>query len=116
MLQRFLAGIRNGEQRLWFLDGKLLAAACKRPKAGEFKIDMDRGGTVATTKLSAREKKAALKIGKHLRARGIRLAAVDLIEGYVTDFNFTSPGLLVQMEALLGENLAKPVIRALLKS
>ena len=53
--------------------------------------------------------------GRHLVARGIRLAAVDLIEGLVTDFNFTSPGLIPQMEGVLDENLARPIIKALLK-
>lgn len=113
LLQRYLKGILQGEQRLWFLDGKLLASVRKLPKQGEFRIDMDRGGSLAKSALNAKESKAARAIGAHLKKRGIRLAAVDLIDGLVTDFNFTSPGLLLPMEQLLGENLARPIIRAL---
>ena len=116
IMQRYLEGIREGEQRLWFLDGKLLAVARKRPKSGEFKVDMDQGGSLEPTRLSVRDKKTIPAISKRLNARGIRLAAIDLIESQVTDFNFTSPGLLVQIENLLKVNLARPVIRALLKS
>lgn len=115
LLQKYLPGIAEGEQRLWYVDGKLLAIARKKPKQGDYRIDMDQGGTLALTELTRAEKKAAQKIGVHLKRRRIRLAAVDLIEGLITDFNFTSPGLIPQMEALLGRNLAKPILEALAK-
>lgn len=114
LLQRYLPGIHQGELRLWFLNGKLLAAARKLPKQGEFKIDMDQGGSVAVAKLSAADKRAALRIGARLRARRIRMAAVDLIDRYVTDYNVTSPGLIVQMERALGVELAPAIVKSLI--
>lgn len=116
LLQRFLPGIRDGELRLWFLDGKLLAQARKFPAKGDFRVNIDRGSRLAEASLSASDRAAARAIGKHLRTLKIRLAAVDLIDGYITDFNFTSPGLIVQMEKLLGKNLARPIILALAKN
>jgi glutathione synthase len=115
ILQRYLPSIQNGEQRLWFLDGRLLACVRKVPKKGSFRIDMDRGGTLEKTTLNVKEKRAARAIGGLLAKQRIRLAAVDLIEGLVTDFNHTSPGLLTPMEALLERNLAREVIQALIK-
>jgi glutathione synthase len=115
LLQRYLEGIAQGEQRLWYIDGKLLACVRKLPVPNDFRVDMDRGSRIAPTVLTAAERKAATRIGKHLIARKIRLAAVDLIEGLITDFNFTSPGLIPQMEGVLGENLAKPIVQALMK-
>lgn len=115
LLQQYLAGISQGEQRLWFLDGKLLACVRKMPLEGDFRVDMDRGSALRETKLSSAEKKAAQEIGKLLRQRKIRLAAVDLIEGLVTDLNFTSPGLITPMEKVLAQNLARPIIKALAK-
>jgi hypothetical protein len=58
--------------------------------------------------------KAAAAVGKLLRKEKILWAAVDLIDGKVTDFNFTSPGLLVAMEDLLGENLAEKALKPVL--
>ncbi len=116
LLQEFLPGIAQGETRLWFLDGKLLAHARKLPLEGDFRVNIDRGSRLAQAELTAAEKKAATKIGALMKRRKIRLAAVDLIEGKVTDSNFTSPGLITQMEGLLGENLAKPIVEALRKS
>ena len=116
ILQRFLPEIAQGEQRLWFLNGHLLAVARKKPKSGEVVINMDQGGTLVRTELTDHEKRQSVKIRKLLRLRKIRLAAVDLIAGKVTDFNFTSPGLLVQIEVLLGENLARTIMKSLAKS
>lgn len=113
LLQRFLPGISEGERRLWFLDGKLLAHAMKFPVAGDFRVNIDQGSRLGTAPLNKAEKAAIPAISKRLRARGIRLAAVDLIEAKVSDFNFTSPGMLRQMEELTGENLARKVMKAL---
>jgi glutathione synthase len=113
ILQRYLEGIAHGEVRLWFLDGKLLACAKKLPVSGDFRVDMDRGSQLSLHVLTRMEKAKVLRISKHLRARKIRLAAVDLIEGWITDFNFTSPGLITQMESLLDKNLSRAIIKAL---
>ncbi len=116
VLQEYLPGIvKNGETRLWFLDGKLLAHVKKKPKSGDYRIDMDQGGTLAESTLSPREKNAIPVLARKLKSWRVRLAAVDLIDGKVTDLNFTSPGLLVPMEALLKKNLARTVVKALLK-
>jgi glutathione synthase len=115
IVQEFLPGIAKGETRLWFADGKLLASVKKVPRAGESIIDMDQGGKLAAVKLSVREIAAAKKIGTFLKRHTILFAAVDLIDGKITDFNHTSPGLLVAMETLLGKNLARPALRSILK-
>jgi glutathione synthase len=113
LLQRYLPGVCEGETRVWFLDGVPLAWARKKPCEGSYRIDMDKGGTLAPHELTARERTQAVRLGVVLRQEAIRLAAVDLIDGWATDFNFTSPGLLPAMEELLGRNLALPIVQAL---
>jgi glutathione synthase len=114
ILQMYLEGIADGETRLWFLEGKLLACAKKHPITGDFRVNIDGGSRLTSARLSREETAIALKISKHLKSRKIRLAAVDLIEGYVTDFNFTSPGLITQMETVLNTNLALPIVTHLI--
>ncbi len=116
ILQEYLPAVQDeGELRLWLLNGRLLAHARKNPRRGEFKIDMDRGGFLSASHLSRRDLAAADKVGRRLRELRVRLAAVDLIAGKVTDFNLTSPGLLTPMETLLSQNLAEPVVRSLIR-
>jgi len=114
LLQRFLPEVHQGETRLWLVDGTLLAHARKIPAEGTFRIDMDRGGSLCSHELTERERTAVPAIEAALRQRRIRLAAVDLIDGWVTDFNLTSPGLLPAMEVVLGRNLARPTVETLL--
>lgn len=113
MLQCYLEGIANGEIRLWFLNGKPLACAKKLPVSGDFRVDIDRGSQLTPVHLTQKLKTKADQISKHLKQSKIKLAAVDLIDGYVTDFNFTSPGLITQMETILGENLSRVIVQAL---
>jgi len=115
ILQKYLEGISEGEVRLWFLDGKLVAHVKKMPLSGDFRVDMDRGSQLAAHRLTRTEKSTAEKISKHLKKRKIRLAAIDLIDGLATDFNFTSPGLIVQIEALTGDNLSRKILKALIR-
>lgn len=117
MLQKYLKGIQEGELRLWFLDGDLLACIKKLPLSGDFRVNIDQGSKLARApQLTRGEKTKAGKISSFLRKTKIRLAAVDLIDGYVTDFNFTSPGLIPKMEVLLGENLAQTIVKNLKSS
>lgn len=115
LLQRYLPGIADGEVRLWFIDGRLLAFARKLPLKGDFRVDIDRGSGLAPHRITTSERRIAARIGRLLRSSGTRLAAVDLIEGRVTDFNFTSPGLITQMERVLDTNLAGPIVKALME-
>jgi glutathione synthase len=113
LLQRFLPEIHDGEKRLWFVDGQLLAHVKKRPVEGTFLVDMDKGAACLACDLTLSEARLAAAVGEAFRAEGVRLAAVDLIAGQITDWNLTSPGMLPTMERVLGRNLSAPVIRAL---
>lgn len=110
LLQQFLEDIQHGELRLWFLDGNLLSSICKLPIEGDFRVNTDRGSQLQNYTLTPSEKKISQKISQVLMQMQIRLAAVDLIGGKITDFNFTSPGLLRQTEKITGRNLAREIM------
>lgn len=110
LIQKFLPEIAEGEKRLWFCDGRLMSYGQKVPKKGEHIINMDQGGTLKLCPLTLKEKRAIPKISKILNQLKIRWAAVDLIEGLITDFNHTSPGLIKQLEKLHGDSLSEKLI------
>lgn len=114
ILQDYLPGILKGETRLWFSNGRLIASIRKVPKLGESIIDMDQGGRLEKAVLRANEKRAATLVGKYLKKNRILWAAVDLIEGKITDFNHTSPGLIVAMEEILEKNLAREALKSII--
>ncbi|MFN7684309.1 MAG: hypothetical protein ACK5QT_02735 [Oligoflexia bacterium] len=115
VLQEYLPEVTaSGETRLWFVDGVLIACAQKIPARGEFKIDMDQGAKVKKTRLPPSLLPRVRQISRWLKEHKIRLAAVDWISGKITDFNITSPGLIVSMEKALKRNLARQIARKLL--
>jgi glutathione synthase len=107
MLQQDLTG-SDDELRLWLLDGAPLAIARKAFLRGSREeIGLCR------TRLTAPQKNTVSILGRHLRSRGIRLAAVDMIGGQVIDLNYASPGMLIELEALTDSDLAGRIVRAL---
>jgi len=107
-LQHDLEPSAVDEIRLWMLDGEVLASAART-----FEGDARKLSSVRTTALSKLQCETIKVLSRHLLARGIRLAAVDMIGNVIIDMNFASPGLLVELEELTGTNLAGAVIQAL---
>ncbi len=113
LLQRFLPGIYDGEIRIWYAGGEILGVLRKKPLQGDYRVNTDRGSTIERVTLTEQLRLKAEKAGAFLQKRGVRLAAIDYIEEQVTDCNVTSPGLLCEMEELLGCNLAEHILREL---
>ena len=111
VLQQFLRHITEGEIRLWYLDGNLIGWAKKIPTYDPFIIHIDHGDPVVPVMLNDNELSTAKVIGKSLSIRKIRLAAVDIVDNKITDYNYISPGLLVQIENVMGKTLATSIIQ-----
>ncbi len=116
LVEEYLPAVMTGEVRLWFAMGEFVAALKKFPKAGDFRVLIDQGSRIEAHMPNPRERAIASRIGGSLKSQGIALAAVDLIEEKISDYNITSPGLLVQLERVHGNaTLAGKVIELLLR-
>jgi glutathione synthase/RimK-type ligase-like ATP-grasp enzyme len=114
-LQEYLPGIEQGEVRLWFAMGHFIGSLRKFAKTGDFRVLIDEGSRIEAHTPCQEELAMIEEIGASLRGRRIALAAIDLISGRISDFNITSPGLLVQLEQVHGRNFARVVLDSLLK-
>ena len=114
LVEEFLPGIHAGEVRMWFAMGNFVAALKKYPKSGDFRVLIDEGSKVEPYHLSDEEQAISKEVGASLKRQRIALAAIDFISGKICDYNITSPGLLVQLEAVHQKNLAQTVIENLL--
>jgi glutathione synthetase len=116
LLEEFLPEITLGEIRLWFAGQKFIGALKKYPKESDFRVLIDEGSKVEAYILNDQEKKIADEIGRSLQKHGILMAAIDLIGKKICDFNITSPGLLVQLEQVHGnQNFTKEVLNQALQ-
>ena len=114
VVEEYLPSIKDGEVRVWFANGKVIAALKKFPAQNDFRVLIDEGSKVEAYTLSDSELVSAKEVGVALKSHGAMLAAIDFIGGKISDYNITSPGLLVQLEQVHGgKNFAREIIEAI---
>src|SRR5215203_2021258 len=91
VVQKFLPEIRQGDKRIILVDGEYAGAVNRVPAPDDLRSNMVRGGSPEATELSAREKEICQTIGPALRERGLIFVGIDVIGGYLTEINVTSP-------------------------
>ncbi len=106
VVQRFLPQVAAGDKRIVLIDGKAAGAVNRVPSDGDIRSNMVRGGAAAATELTPREKEICATIGPELARRGLVLVGVDVIDGYLTEINVTSPTGVRAIKRLGGPDLA----------
>lgn len=105
MVQKFLPEVKDGDKRIMFIDGNFVGAINRIPREGEIRSNMAVGGSAHATELTEREKEICASVGPELKKRGLLLAGIDVIGGYITEINVTSPTGLQVIDRIYGTNL-----------
>ena len=114
VVQEFLDGVIYGDKRVILIDGKPEGVINRIPKKGEFKANLHLGGQAKQTTLTKKEKKICMEIKKTLKKEKLFFVGIDLINEKLTEINVTSPTGIVQIEELMGINLASKLWEKLL--
>lgn len=91
MVQTFLPDVKDGDKRIILVDGDFAGAVNRVPAADDLRSNMVRGGAAQSTGLSPREQEICSRLGPALRARGLLFVGIDVIDGWLTEINVTSP-------------------------
>lgn len=110
MVQRYLPAVREGDKRILLLDGALLGAILRVPQRGDLRSNIHVGGRVEAAVLDEADHRIVAAVGPRLRAAGLAFVGLDVIGGYLTEVNVTSPTGIQQASRLAGENLEAKVI------
>jgi glutathione synthase len=113
VVQRFLPAIAKGDKRIILVDGVARGAVNRVPAENDIRSNMVRGGAAAATELSDREQEICETIGPELKRRGLILVGIDVIDGYLTEINVTSPTGLRAISKLGGPDLASAIWEAI---
>jgi glutathione synthase len=89
--QRYLAEVRAGDKRIILIDGEPVGATNRVPPEGEARSNMHVGGRAERSTLSERDLEICTAIGPALKAQGLIFVGIDVIGGYMTEINVTSP-------------------------
>jgi glutathione synthase len=91
VVQKFLPAVKNGDKRIILVDGEFAGAVNRIPAPDDLRSNMVRGGVPTATDLTARERDICTRLGPALRKRGLLFVGIDVIDGFLTEINVTSP-------------------------
>jgi glutathione synthase len=104
--QKFLPAVRQGDKRIILVDGEFAGAVNRVPAADDIRSNMVRGGAAKATELTPREREICARIGPSLRERGLLFVGIDVIDGWLTEINVTSPTGIRAIRNLGGPDIA----------
>ena len=108
MCQKFLPKIKDGDKRVFIIDGKVVGAISRVPKKGSFLSNMSKGAVPINVGLTKKELKISNLIAKDLKKENIYFSGIDFIDQKLNgDINVTSPTGLKTFFDLSRVNLAK---------
>ncbi len=111
MVQRYLPEAKDGDKRIILLDSEPIGALNRLSAAGEFRNNMAAGGTVAKTEITPRELDICQQLAQTLKKDGLIFVGIDVIGGYLTEVNVTSPTGIREIDRFEGIRLGQQVIK-----
>ena len=91
IIQKFLKNFNKGDKRIILVNGQVKGAVLRVPKKNSIKANFHAGGTAVKTTLSPREKQICSRIKNFLKTKKLSFVGIDVIDGYLTEINITSP-------------------------
>ncbi len=117
MVQRFLPEIAQGDKRVLLIGGEVVPFSLARiPQGNEIRGNLAAGGKGVAMPLTDAEKKSAERLAPILNQRGLFLVGLDLIGGYLTEINVTSPTCFVEITEQSGFDVSQFFLKALEKA
>lgn len=111
MVQAYLPAAKEGDKRVIVLDGEPIGAVNRIPTGSEFRGNMAVGGRVAQVEITERDREICAYLAPRLRQDGLIFVGIDVIGGYLTEVNVTSPTGIREIDRLMGVQLGYQVIQ-----
>lgn len=110
MAQRYLPEIRDGDKRILLLEGEPIGAVLRVPIQGETRANFHAGGRAAKAALDDRDRTICDQLLQPLRDEGLFFVGIDVIGGWLTEINVTSPTGMQEIDTLDGVSLEATVV------
>jgi len=110
LAQEYLPAVRLGDKRVLLLDGEVLGAINRVPRADDLRSNIHVGGRVEPVEVTAEERAVVRAIAPRLRQDGLFFVGLDFIGGKLTEINVTSPTGIQELSRHVGRDVAADVI------
>tara|TARA_B110000483_G_C18205188_1_gene547225 strand:+ start:1529 stop:2482 length:954 start_codon:yes stop_codon:yes gene_type:complete len=117
MVQKFIPDISDGDKRVLLIDGEPAPYTLARiPQGVDHRGNLAVGGRGVAMPLTDREREIADTLGPTLTEQGLLLVGLDIIGGYLTEINVTSPTCMREIQDQTGCDVPGMFIDALEKN
>ena len=110
MVQEFLPEAKNGDKRVILLNGEPIGAVNRIPTGSEFRGNMAVGGRIAAAEIIERDRQICEVLAPTLQKDGLVFVGIDVIGGYLTEVNVTSPTGIREVDRLNDVRLGQQVM------
>jgi glutathione synthase len=110
MGQRYLPAARDGDKRVIVLAGEPIGAVLRIPREDEHRGNIHVGGRIAQVAVDARDRAICRTLAPRLSADGLYFVGLDVIDGFVTEINVTSPTGVQEIDRFDGVSLEAQVL------
>ncbi|NES19124.1 MAG: glutathione synthase, partial [Symploca sp. SIO3E6] len=110
MVQAYLPAAKDGDKRIILLDGEPIGAVNRIPTGKEFRGNMAVGGRAAKTEITPQEQQICAQVAPKLQQDGLYFVGIDVIGGYLTEVNVTSPTGIREIDLFNGTRIGEKVI------
>ncbi len=114
MAQRYIPEISDGDKRVLMIDGEPVPYVLARiPQGDEIRGNLAAGGRGEARPINDDERRIAARVGPELKKRGLIFVGLDVIGGYLTEVNVTSPTCIREIDREFGWGIADRLIAAI---
>ncbi len=116
IIQRFLKNFKKGDKRIILINGDIAGAVLRVPRTNSIKANFHAGGRAVETNITDKDKYICKKIKSFLVKKKLFFVGIDVIDGYLTEINITSPTGIQEINRLNKSKIEKDIIDFVLRS
>lgn len=110
MGQRYLPEVRQGDKRVLVLNGEPIGALLRIPRENDNRANIHAGGSSAPGEITPRDREICRVLSSHLNELGLYFVGLDVIGGFLTEVNVTSPTCVQEINAFNGGALEAEIV------
>jgi len=110
ILQKYVEEVAQGDKRIFILGGKPLGWMNRIPPENDFRANIHLGASPAICALTDRDKEICEWINAKIPPMDVPMIAVDVIGGFLSEVNITSPSGIPEINRVTNESHERAII------
>ena len=98
-----------GDKRIILVEGESVGAFIRKPKSGDIRANLACGGSAFPSEVTDLDKEICSALKPKLVENGLFLVGIDVIGGYLTEINITSPTGIVQVQQFSNSKITSDI-------